>query len=71
MSVSNHKCARNFEQDLLQHFAYVKKLVVETSAKFGKYAKTKIFMSTISTNICQVAKLNCNAMNYNKSSSLC
>jgi len=42
----------------VQHFAYVKKLVVENMpkhAKFDKYAKPKIFMPTTSQK-CQIKK---------------
>jgi len=49
MGVSSRKSVGNIDANLVQHVAYVKKLVVPKYAKFSKYTKPKIFMLTTST----------------------
>jgi len=52
MNVSNHKSVENFGKNLIQHFECVKHnwflKNMPKCAKFDKYTKPKIFMSTTS-----------------------
>jgi len=49
MSVSNHKSVGNFGQNLVQHFAYVKKFGCWKQCPIWQICQIKIFMKTVPT----------------------